>query len=360
MSYQPIENYGIVGNMRTTALVGINGSIDWLCYPHFDSPAVFCSILDKDRGGHFRIFPENSDVTCKQHYWPETNVLVTRFLSEHGVAQVIDYMPVLSDGSSDAHRSLVRQLHVVRGRMRFRVECFPTFDFARAAHETRIVAGGAVFHAPELTLGLATDVPLQAHERGAVTEVELREGETQSFVLRGVSENEGCGEGLSRPEGDALFRETVDYWRRWLSHCTYTGRWREIVRRSALALKLLTFEPSGAIVAAATSSLPEDLGGVRNWDYRYTWIRDGAFTLYGLLRVGFTSEAEAFMRWLEARCHELNPDGSLQIMYGIDGRHELPESTLDHLEGYRGSKPVRVGNGAYDQLQLDIYGALMD
>jgi GH15 family glucan-1,4-alpha-glucosidase len=164
----------------------------------------------------------------------------------------------------------------------------------------------------------------------------------------------------SEAELNALFDQTVSYWQRWLAKCTYTGRWREIVHRSALALKLLTFAPTGAIVAAPTCSLPESIGGGRNWDYRYTWIRDAAFTLYGLLRIGFTDEAEAFMRWIEARCHELNPDGSLQIMYSIDGHHTLTEQTLDHLEGYKGSQPVRIGNGAYQQVQLDIYGELLD
>jgi GH15 family glucan-1,4-alpha-glucosidase len=180
------------------------------------------------------------------------------------------------------------------------------------------------------------------------------------FVLREIEAGTGCGVSISEAEEEELFEQTVEYWRRWLSRCTYTGRWREMVHRSVLALKLLTYEPTGAIVAAPTCSLPEGVGGERNWDYRYTWIRDAAFTLYGLLRVGFTEEAEAFMGWLEARCRDPKPDGSLQLMYGIDGRSDLTEETLDHLNGYRGSRPVRIGNGAYDQLQLDIYGELMD
>jgi GH15 family glucan-1,4-alpha-glucosidase len=171
---------------------------------------------------------------------------------------------------------------------------------------------------------------------------------------------ESSAASLSEQEADEFFKKTVEYWRRWLSKCTYRGRWREMVHRSALVLKLLTYEPTGAMVAASTCSLPEHLGGQRNWDYRYTWIRDAAFTLYALLRIGFTEEASQFMNWLEARCHELEPDGSLQIMYGIDGRHTLTEEALDHLEGYKHSHPVRIGNGAYNQLQLDIYGELMD
>jgi GH15 family glucan-1,4-alpha-glucosidase len=265
-------------------------------------------------------------VACRQFYWPDTNVLVTRFLSPDGVGQIIDFMPVDGGEPGSEPNALVRYVHVVRGRMRFRVDCAPAFDYAREAHDTQLVEGGAVFRSPKLALGLATTAPLERDARGV----------------------------------ESLFRRTVDYWRDWVGQCTYTGRWREQVYRSALVLKLLTFEPTGAIVAAPTASLPEDLGGERNWDYRYTWIRDAAFTLYGLLRVGFTEEAARFMRWLEARCHERNEDGSLQIVYGIDGRHDLTEHELSHLEGYRGSKPVRIGNGAATQLQLDIYGALMD
>ena len=195
---------------------------------------------------------------------------------------------------------------------------------------------------------------------GVVAEFTLKEGEEVDFSLQEIHQDQEEELAFSEFQAEELFKQTVDYWRRWLSKCTYTGRWREMVYRSALALKLLTFEPTGAIVAAPTCSLPEGIGGQRNWDYRYTWIRDAAFTLYGLLRIGFTDEAAQFMHWLEARCHELSPEGALQIMYGIDGRHTLTEESLDHLDGYKGSKPVRVGNGAYNQLQLDIYGELLD
>jgi GH15 family glucan-1,4-alpha-glucosidase len=359
MSYLPIENYGIVGDMRTAALVGMNGSIDWLCYPRFDSPSVFAALLDAKRGGHFRVAPQAAATREKQFYWPDTNVLVTRFLSPDGVGQLIDFMPVCTvEGDRPV---LVRQLHVVRGRLRFEVDCQPRFDYARVEPRTAIAAGGAVFHGPEHALGLATKVALDPRGPGVGATVELGEGETAVFLLRGVESGaRECGPGLGVDEAQELFLENVSYWRRWLDGCTYTGRWREQVRRSALVLKLLTYQPSGAIVAAPTTSLPEALGGVRNWDYRYTWIRDAAFTLYGLLRVGFVEEAASFMSFIEARCHELGPDGSLQIMYGIDGRHELPEKTLGHFEGYAGSRPVRIGNGAHGQLQLDIYGALMD
>ena len=360
MTYQPIEDYGIIGDMHSVALVGVDGSIDWLCFPHFDSPSVFAAILDDEKGGRFKVSPASEGFTTKQLYWPDTNVLVTRFFSPAGVGEVIDYMPVGNPEDSHGRHQLVRRVRVVRGKMTFRMECSPAFDYAREEHETRIAAGGACFYSSQLGLGLATRVPLEQRGSGAVAEFTLQEEQVAVFVLQELEAGAGCGVSFSEQEEEKLFRRTVDYWRRWLSKCTYTGRWRERVYRSALALKLLTFEPTGAIVAAPTCSLPESLGGERNWDYRYTWIRDAAFTLYGLLRIGFTEEAAQFMGWLESRCQHSNPDGSLHLMYGIDGRSDLTEETLDHLDGYRGSHPVRIGNGAYDQLQLDIYGELMD
>ena len=366
MPYQPIENYGVIGNMRTVALVGMNGSIDWFCCPHFDSPSVFAAILDDKIGGRFSITPVMSEqraegVTNKQMYWPETNVLVTRFLSQGGVGEVIDFMPVGPAAQDQAHYQLVRRVEVVRGQMVFRMECTPAFNYARDDHEVRLAADGVIFQAGELCLKLTSHVPLEVQPKGVTAEFTLREGETVTFTLGEIAPGHDDLPQPSEPQAQELFKSTVDYWRNWISKCTYKGRWREMVERSALVLKLLTFEPTGAIVAAPTCSLPEELGGQRNWDYRYTWIRDAAFTLYALLHgIGSTEEAKRFMDWIEARCHELNPDGSLQIMYGIDGRHTLTEETLDHLEGYKGSGPVRIGNGAYGQVQLDIYGELLD
>ena len=354
--------------MHTVALVGINGSIDWFCIPSFDSASIFGAILDEAKGGYFKIAPTMSGVTHKQLYWPQTNVLVTRFLSPDGVGEVTDFMPMEADEEQykHEHNELVRRVSVVRGVMRFRIECFPAFDYGRDSHKVvELADSGTYFVSSDIILQLSTSVSLHRSPgplgEGMVAEFTLHEGQTVAFAIGEVCGE--CGDYLppfSDTESQRIFEETVNYWRSWLASSTYRGRWREIVERSALVLKLLTYKPTGAIVAAPTCSLPEELGGERNWDYRYTWIRDAAFTLYALLRIGFTQEAAQFMNWIEARASEVNPDGSLQIMYGIDGRHLLTEETLEHLEGHRGSRPVRIGNGAYSQLQLDIYGELMD
>jgi GH15 family glucan-1,4-alpha-glucosidase len=359
MAYQPIEHYGIIGNMRTAALVGMNGSIDWLCLPHFDSPSVFAAMLDDRQGGRFRIAPAGDRFRHRQFYWPDTTILITRFLHEDGVGEVEDYMPL--GGAGAVPDELIRRVRVVRGKVSFHLECRPAFDYARATHQLHIGAHGARFDDGRgLSLGLATPVPLQRDSNGVVADFTLGEGENVMLALRRLGPEDQPGWCPGVGEAEELFRDTVAYWRRWLSHCTYHGRWREMVHRSALTLKLLSFEPTGAIVAAPTCSLPEAIGGERNWDYRYTWIRNAAFTLYGLLRIGFTEEAVRFKDWLKDRWQDADGTGTgpLQLMYGIDGRAELPEETLDH----RGlcSRPVRIGNGASRQLQLDIYGELMD
>jgi GH15 family glucan-1,4-alpha-glucosidase len=359
--YLPIAEHGIIGDLHTVALVGTDGTIDWYCTPRFDAPSVFGSILDKDRGGYWRIAPATG-CTVKQLYFPDTNVLITRFLSEEGVAEVIDFMPVGYTAAEQHSHRLVRRVHGIRGEMRMRVEVEPRFDYGRVEHTTQVDDAGAVFDPENSFDGLAlfSKIPLERTERGVRGEFTIGANDTASFVLQTLA----AGERPSYPEEHIRehFKETVAFWARWLAQSRYHGRWREVVNRSALTLKLLTYAPTGAIVAAPTTSLPEQLGGGRNWDYRYTWIRDAAFTLYGLLRLGFSEEAGAFMTWLTARVRESagRGEGPLQIMYGIDGRAELGEEILEHLEGYRGSAPVRVGNGAATQLQLDIYGELMD
>ncbi len=361
MTYQPIEDYGIIGDLHTVALVGMDGSIDFMAFPHFDSPTIFAALLDHKKGGHFQIAPTLGEPQHKQMYLPDTNVLITRFLSDEGVAEVSDFMPV-EEGEQEPAHDLVRRAKTVRGEVHFRMICAPRFHYARAEHRVEQHNGEILFYSqgPDQTvLRLRTSVPTRIHNGDAIAEFTLCAGETAAFILEAVCPGQDSPSAAPDFVSEA-FKDTVNFWRNWLRRSTYQGRWREMVNRSALALKLLTSKTHGSIVAAPTFGLPEDIGGERNWDYRYTWIRDASFTLYGLMRLGYTGEAQAFMRWIEARCGELAADGSLQIMYGIDGRHDLTEEYLTHLEGYRGSAPVRIGNGAYDQLQLDIYGELLD
>lgn len=356
MSYLPIEDHGIIGNLHTAALVGTEGTIDWLCLPSFDAPSVFCAILDDEKGGHFSLHP-TSYARSQQLYLPDTNVLLTRFLSPEGVAEILDFMPIA--GVGERHR-LIRSVHVVRGQMAFEMECRPAFDYAREEHSLSVGKTGAVFRGVHCALGLSADVPLEEGQGKAMRAgFTLKGGERRTFSLRSIWGDEGPGEVLSEEEFEDLLRGTVAYWRRWISRCNYAGQWQEMVRRSALVLKLMVYDPTGALVAAPTMGLPETIGGERNFDYRYTWLRDAGFTLYSLIQLGFDEEAHNFMGWLRDRCGE-SPDGSLQPLYGIDGRIEVPEATLDHLSGYQNSRPVRLGNGAYNQLQLDLYGAVLD
>jgi GH15 family glucan-1,4-alpha-glucosidase len=273
---------------------------------------------------------------------------------------VQDFMPIQSGAAAHRHR-LIRRVLGVRGAMRFSVQVQPRFNYARDPHETIFFENGVLFRSESLSLALETAVPLDYDSDGASGEFTLRPGETATFVLEQVPATY-VPRWYSEAETREAFQQTADYWRRWLAQSRYEGRWREMLHRSALTLKLLTYEPTGAIVAAPTTSLPEHIGGGRNYDYRYTWIRDAGFSIYALLRLGFKDEAAAFMDWLRERFREPRPAeaGPLQIMYGIDGRIELPEEILGHLEGYRGSAPVRIGNEAAGQLQLDIYGELVD
>ncbi|MFT5207019.1 MAG: pentatricopeptide repeat protein [Candidatus Omnitrophota bacterium] len=359
--YKPIENYGIIGNLHSVALVGTDGSIDWCCMPHIDSPSVFGAILDCNKGGFFKIAPIHTTVQ-KQMYLPESCVLNTRFLAKEGVAEIIDFMPINDSTRELRHpHQIIRRVKGVRGSLRFKLRCEPAFNYALNKHKIELEKKGAVFTSKKMHLGLNSPIKLKVVGNAVECEFDVRHGETYDFVLRHVKP-EAVRDILVPVKGgvDAALEEVVSYWRRWVKSVKYNGRWREMVKRSAMTLKLLTFKPTGAIVAAPTTSLPEELGGVRNWDYRYTWIRDAAFTIYAFMRLELKEEAEAFMSWISERAKEERQDGSIQIMYGIHGEHELKEISLDHLEGYRGSAPVRIGNAAYSQLQLDIYGELID
>ena len=358
-SFPPIEDHGVIGDLHTVALVDLSGTIDFLCFPHFDSPSIFAKLLDRERGGSFELAPVGDGAHTKQIYMPDSNVLLTRFLFQDGVAEVSDFMPVEEAGY--AH-NLVRRAKAINGEMRFRVRCRPRFDYGRAGCRVERREGCYVLSSDGddgTVVHLRSEVPLSIGDGEVSGEFTLRAGESAGFVLEDGS---GGFDTPCRAEDYVAdsFKNTLNFWRRWIGRCTYHGRWREMVYRSALVLKLLVSQPHGSIVAAPTFGLPETIGGGRNWDYRYTWIRDASFTLYALTRLGFTSEAKAFMEWLAERCGEIDESGGLQVMYGIDGRTDLTEHELPHLSGYRGSRPVRIGNGAYDQLQLDIYGELMD
>ena len=358
MSYQPIENYGVIGDLHTIALVGMNGSVDYMCFPKFDSPSIFLRLLDYEKGGYFSLSPVLEDAHQKQLYIPDTNVLLSRFLSKEGVSEISDFMPV--EATEQAH-NLIRRAKTVRGEIKYRMICKPAFNYARATHKVEIRDGEAIFTSngeDGTVLRLRSSLPQHEENGAVVSEFTLKTGEIASFVLENAMETVSDSSG---PEYVAkAFKDTVNFWRGWIGKSKYHGRWREMVNRSALTLKLLTSWHHGPILAAPTFGLPEQIGGERNWDYRFTWIRDASFTIYAFIRLGYTDEAAAFMHWIEERCDDLAPDGTLQTVYGLDGRHDLTEFELSHLEGYQGSRPVRVGNAAHQQLQLDIYGELMD
>jgi GH15 family glucan-1,4-alpha-glucosidase len=364
VAYLPIGQYGVIGDLHTAALVGRNGSIDWLCLPRFDSPSLFAAILDDVKGGRFKICATGR-AASRQMYFPDTNVLITRFVTPDGVAEVYDCMPIEVDeaGTRAVVHDLVRVVHGVRGTVELELVCQPAFDYARVGHTIRAVQHGCVFTStgdkPE-TVSLLANVPLTLTDGVASARFTVDEGDWVGVVLEWVN---GGYPATTLPPTIALrhqVQETVDFWQQWLARSTYRGRWREQVGRSALVLKLLTYAPTGAIIAAPTMGLPEAIGGPRNWDYRYSWVRDSSFIVYALMRIGFLDEAARFIDFLTTRCLDLISGKSLQVVYRIDGSPDLPEEILDHLEGYRGSRPVRVGNAAAEQLQLDIFGELLD
>ncbi|RKO97030.1 hypothetical protein CXG81DRAFT_12444 [Caulochytrium protostelioides] len=394
--YLPIEAYGVIGNMRTCSLIGTDGGLDFWCYPRFDSPTVFARLLDAKKGGYFHIAPVGK-ARHKQQYLPGSNILQTRFMADEASLHVTDFMYVPDKPSRAMLPWLIRKVEMVRGRARVNIECCPAFNYARSGHDLDIRHHQRepadtddpderddtciTFRSHEetrLTLALRyvrerpsygkPFEPVQwctksiegAAGDGACATLTMEEDHCYYFILSEVVDDDADHPTPTIALLKSLEEQTYRYWVAWLSGNKYSGKWQEVVHRSALMLKLLTYAPTGAVIAAPTFGLPESIGGARNWDYRYVWIRDSAFTIYALIRVGFTQEAEDYMAFVQERCNNPNPDGSLSIMYTIDGQRAPDEVDLSHLEGYRGSRPVRYGNGAADHLQLDIYGALLD
>ena len=357
--YRPISSYAVIGDLHTAALVGLNGSIDWCCFPYFDSASVFASMLDAARGGSFHIAPAVAH-TSEQRYSPATNVLITTFsLDAGGVVELTDFMPITTSGHRGDFPEIHRGVRCTRGEAEVVVRFAPRFDYG--ASMIRLLPrwhGVLATDAQDdvLTLAGPRDIWWRFEGGVAIAAIKLREGEQAWFVAR-YDDDEVRP--IDHYQSETKLKDTIAFWDAWTARIQYTGRYRSVVERSALALKLMCFQPTGAIVAAPTTSLPEQIGGIRNWDYRYAWLRDSAFVLYSLNILGHIEEADRFMRFLKRVCRKTD-DTHLQIMYGIDGRRHLTERVLDHLDGYRGSKPVRVGNGAYDQLQLDVYGEVLE
>jgi GH15 family glucan-1,4-alpha-glucosidase len=360
MEYQPIENYGVIGDLNTIALVGLNGSIDFMCFPDFDSPTIFAALLDNKKGGFFQIAPSPQDGKQKQLYLPDTNVLLTRFLRDEGIAEITDFMPVQG---LDRGTKLFRIATCVHGDVELEVRCQPAFNYGKSSfiievksdHEAHFLVDGD----KRKVVRLISTVPFLTSNDGASTKLHLKTGEKATFMLELIQDGMIEYDHLDKSAEELLY-STINFWKDWVNESLYRGRWMEIVNRSALVLKLMTSARYGSVVAAPTFGLPEEVGGIRNWDYRYTWIRDASFTIYTLLKLGYKKEAREFIQWVEKRCNDISDAGSLRLMYGIDGRIDLYEEELSHLEGYKHSSPVRIGNAASDQVQLDIYGELLD
>jgi GH15 family glucan-1,4-alpha-glucosidase len=357
--YLPIEDYGIIGNMKTVAVVSLEGSIDFMCFPDFDSPTIFASLLDKEKGGSFSITPLLDDCKTKQLYMPGTAILLTRFFSDDGIAELTDYMPIL-DSTENSICSIVRKVKTIRGTITYKINCAPRFDYGIAKHEikkkgqyeltfTAINDGDAMVR-------LIADFPIKFKEQDGYAEVTINQGEEGVIILESIKKGDTQNLREISFYKDSTYHETINFWKGWTSKSTYKGRWNDLVSRSAITLKLLTSAQHGSMVAAATFGVPETLEGDRNWDYRFTWIRDAAFTMYAFLRLGYTEEASRFVKWI----HERSAENVLRLVYAVDGSPVPKEQELKHLEGYMGRGVVKIGNAAESQIQLDIYGELLD
>jgi GH15 family glucan-1,4-alpha-glucosidase len=361
--YKKISDYGIIGNLQSVALIGLDGSIDWMCLPHMDSPSVFAALLDDCQGGRFSISPAG-EWDSVADYLPGTNILVTQFRTRDGLLRLTDFMPIVTNNGEKRRKGrkvLYRLAEVLQGKVSVRLTFEPRFDYARAKGVLEKHKSGLFARGKDQGLTLASTHELEIREGRGEAEWDLSEGARVWLHLRDGAEEPAE---VDIREAEQALRETEAYWQNWLRKAETgqtidSGPYQGLVERSALVLKLLYYDPAGTIAAAATTSLPEEIGGGRNWDYRYTWLRDSSFTLQALFSLGHLSETRRYLKWIEKLIAEHGAQ-KLQIMYGLHGERDLPEQELPHLEGYKGSRPVRIGNGAANQRQLDIYGEVMD
>lgn len=352
MDYLSIDNYGIIGNQRTVALVSAQGSIDFMCFPEYDSPSIFAALLDCKKGGFFQIIPFDNNIRSKQIYISDTNILLTRFLTDAGTAELIDFMPISKDG-------LIRRITNLNGKVTFQMKCNPRFNYSQETHQTTLSKNEIIFKSKKLNIKLKSSVPLKIVNGDGFATFTLQKNEQADFYIEYDHNAEKNNNDLN-VFIDEMLAKTTKYWKDWIAKSKYEGLWKEKVERSALTLKLLVAEKYGSIVAAPTFSLPEKIGGGLNWDYRFCWIRDSSFALQALMKMGYLEETEQFLNWIQNILQKAKGTGSLQLVYGIDGRPKIPEKELKDFEGYKGSYPVRIGNDAYEHKQQDIYGELID
>ena len=345
-----ISDYALVGDLQTAALISTSGSIDWLCLPHFDSPACFAALLDTPDAGRWLLAPAGAGPCTRRRYLPGTLVLESEWDTADGIVRVTDFMPI-----RDSAADIVRVVEGLRGSVSMYGELCLRFDYGQIVPWVRHNEHGMSAVAGPDAAYLTTGAPLEGRDLRTVSEFRIRAGEKIPFVLRWVPSSQPAPK---RTDPEQALRTTGDFWRQWISHSNMEGKYKDAVERSLITLKGLTFAPTGGIVAAATTSLPEDPGGTRNWDYRFCWLRDATLTLQSLLAAGYTEEASAWREWL-LRAVAGDPS-KLQIMYGLDGTRRLPETELPWLSGFEGSKPVRIGNAAAPQLQLDVWGEVLD
>jgi GH15 family glucan-1,4-alpha-glucosidase len=356
--YRTISDYGIIGDCYSCALISSNGSIDWACFPRFDSPSVFGRLLDKEKGGFFEILPKLESKYSRE-YIQDTNVLLTTIKNEAGEIKITDFMPMFNSSGKRVSNHLIRIIECMKGEAKLDIKVVPKFNYSLETPVLEFINNTSVkFVGKKESLILESDVPTSIEDASIFSSISMKAGEKKRILLTHKGPETNTNEGIQFQDCENCLERTIKYWEEWAQKCTHQGKYRDLIIRSTLALKLMTYEPTGAFVAAPTTSLPEEIGGVRNWDYRFTWLRDASLTVDSLLATGHQEEALAYQDWV---CHIANIcKEDLQIVYGLGGERVLEEKTLDHLEGYEESRPVRIGNEAYIQFQLDTFGEILD